>query len=228
MKHIDQYLMAGKPVIGLRTATHAFSGLKGEYDKYNWDYKGPEGGMEGWLWPIGLRRNLDQPPRRAQERIHPRPFAPDAKDSPLVNGIQSSEIWVPTDVYGVRLPLPGDAKPIILGQVTKRSGPADDRQAGVFYGMRPTDERARDDKQEQPDDAGRLDQELSTSRRKAGQGVLHDHGQRHRFHQRSAAPAAGECRLRSARMKVPEKADVDIVGDFKPEPRSDSADIERE
>src|SRR4051812_40580509 len=31
---VDAYL-AGKPIIGLRTSTHAFSGIKGEYAKYN-------------------------------------------------------------------------------------------------------------------------------------------------------------------------------------------------
>src|SRR5687768_11792594 len=42
MKHIDEFLKAGKPVIGLRTATHAFNGLKGSYEKYNNGYKGAE------------------------------------------------------------------------------------------------------------------------------------------------------------------------------------------
>ena len=40
MKYIDDYLKAGKPVIGLRTATHAFNGLKGAYERYNEGYKG--------------------------------------------------------------------------------------------------------------------------------------------------------------------------------------------
>src|SRR5207244_11861888 len=42
MKHVDDFLKAGKPVIGLRTATHAFSGLKGQYEMYNYNYKGSE------------------------------------------------------------------------------------------------------------------------------------------------------------------------------------------
>src|SRR5438445_10930782 len=40
MKHVDDFLKAGKPVIGLRTATHSFNGLKGEYSKYNYNHKG--------------------------------------------------------------------------------------------------------------------------------------------------------------------------------------------
>ena len=42
---------------------------------------------------------------------------PDAKDHPILKGIKDGEIWGPTDVYGVRLPLPGDSKPLVLGAV---------------------------------------------------------------------------------------------------------------
>src|SRR4051794_32220704 len=35
MQHIVDYLDAGKPIIGLRTATHAFAGMKGKFAKYN-------------------------------------------------------------------------------------------------------------------------------------------------------------------------------------------------
>ncbi|MCR9118138.1 MAG: hypothetical protein NXI22_14475, partial [bacterium] len=43
----------------------------------------------------------------------------EASDNPLVTGIKPGEIWGSTDVYGVRLPLPGDSKTIVLGQVLK-------------------------------------------------------------------------------------------------------------
>jgi hypothetical protein len=39
------------------------------------------------------------------------------KSHPIVRGIVDGEIWGPTDVYGVRLPLPGDSKPLVLGEV---------------------------------------------------------------------------------------------------------------
>ena len=35
MKHIEDYLSRGGPVLGLRTATHAFKGLKEPYARYN-------------------------------------------------------------------------------------------------------------------------------------------------------------------------------------------------
>jgi hypothetical protein len=34
-----------------------------------------------------------------------------------MRGIADGDIWGPTDVYGVRLPLPGDSQPLVLGQV---------------------------------------------------------------------------------------------------------------
>ena len=36
---------------------------------------------------------------------------------PILRGIKDGDIWGPTDVYGVRLPLPGDSQPLVLGQV---------------------------------------------------------------------------------------------------------------
>jgi hypothetical protein len=38
MKYFDDYLNKGGPVLGLRTTTHAFNGIKGKYEKYNFRY----------------------------------------------------------------------------------------------------------------------------------------------------------------------------------------------
>ena len=64
-------------------------------------------------------------------------IAPGAESHPIWNGIGAGEIWGPTDVYGVRLPLPGDSQPIVLGQVINRAGAYDDNDP--LYGMRYTD-----------------------------------------------------------------------------------------
>ncbi len=43
MQHIDSYLKSGKPVVGLRTATHAFSNKdNAKWGHYSWDYKGDQ------------------------------------------------------------------------------------------------------------------------------------------------------------------------------------------
>jgi hypothetical protein len=49
-------------------------------------------------------------------------------DNPIVRGCQ--EIWAPTDVYAVRLPLPGDCRPLVLGEVLTGMQPTDLPVAG--------------------------------------------------------------------------------------------------
>jgi hypothetical protein len=43
--------------------------------------------------------------------------APGAASHPILRSIADGDVYGPTDVYGVRLPLPGDSKPLLLGQV---------------------------------------------------------------------------------------------------------------
>ena len=35
----------------------------------------------------------------------------------ILTGVKQEEIWGTTDVYGVRLPLPGNSQPLVLGEV---------------------------------------------------------------------------------------------------------------
>ncbi|MEE3198915.1 MAG: hypothetical protein VX254_02705, partial [Planctomycetota bacterium] len=42
MQHFEDYLDAGKPVMGLRTSTHAFNGIRGPHAKYSTGYKGAD------------------------------------------------------------------------------------------------------------------------------------------------------------------------------------------
>ena len=118
MKHIDDYLRRGGPVIGMRTATHAFKIRGGDAwahygDGYNGDKKAWKGGFgrlvlgEKWISHHG--RHGRQSTRGLT--------APGAEGHPVLRGIKDGDIWGPTDVYGVRLPLPRDSKPIVLGQV---------------------------------------------------------------------------------------------------------------
>jgi type 1 glutamine amidotransferase len=124
MKHIVDYLDAGKPIIGLRTATHAFKFPKDStYAKYSFDFAGKdyEKGFGkqilGETWVAHHGKHKVQSCRGVA--------APDEKDSPILRGIKPGEIWGPADVYTVTLPLPGDSKPIVLGQVLKGMNPTD-------------------------------------------------------------------------------------------------------
>ncbi len=113
MKFIDDYLKAGKPIVGLRTSTHAFNRGDGAYGRYHWQSKEWEGGFgrqilgETWISHHGAHG-------RESTRGIP---APGKEDHPILRGIEEKSIWGPTDVYGVRLPLPGDSDPLVLGAV---------------------------------------------------------------------------------------------------------------
>jgi hypothetical protein len=123
MKHVVAYLEAGKPVVGMRTATHAFN-LKGKtYANYSWDSK-----LKGWEGGFGRRvlgetwisHHGDHALQSTRGLI-----APGEEKNPILRGIRDGDVWGPTDVYGVRLPLPGDSRPLILGQVVKGMNPTD-------------------------------------------------------------------------------------------------------
>jgi hypothetical protein len=120
MRHIVEYVEAGKPIIGIRTATHAFNIPAGKtYAKYSFQSKEWDGGFgrqvlgETWINHHGSHG------KESTRGI----IAPGAEDHPIVRGCE--DIWCPTDVYAVRLPLPGDCKPLVMGQ--------------VLTGMKPTD-----------------------------------------------------------------------------------------
>jgi hypothetical protein len=123
MKHIVEYLEAGKPVIGMRTATHAFNLKSKTYSDYTWDAKAKdwEGGFgrrvlgETWVSHHGNHKH------ESTRGL----IAPGAENHPILRGIHDGDVWGPTDVYGVHLPLPGDSKPLLLGQVLKGMLPSD-------------------------------------------------------------------------------------------------------
>jgi type 1 glutamine amidotransferase len=124
MKEIDDYLNAGKPVIGMRTATHAFNIPK---DKTFAHYgNGYDGEKKDWADGFGRavlgEKWISHHGHHGQESTRGL-VAPEAKDHPILRGIADGDIWGPTDVYGVRLPLPGDSQPLVMGQVLEGMAP---------------------------------------------------------------------------------------------------------
>lgn len=117
MNYIDEYLSKGKPVIGLRTATHGFNGIKGKYSHYNNGYKGDKA-----KWADGFGRFVLGEKWISHHGHHKHQatggiIVESAKDHPILRGVDEKTIWGPSDVYGVRLPLPGDSQPLVLGAV---------------------------------------------------------------------------------------------------------------
>lgn len=129
MKEIEAYLDSGRPVVGLRTATHAFNIKDGQpFARFSWKSKeaGWEGGFgrrilgETWIDHHGTHG------RESTRGIIP----PNRADHPILRGLRSGDIWGPTDVYGVRTPLPGDSLPLVLGEVVADMTPSGPPVAG--------------------------------------------------------------------------------------------------
>ncbi len=153
MQQIEDYLKTGKPVLGMRTSTHAFKLPVGRKDWLHYDYRynaptnwvhydgryaGEKkewargfGGLilgDTWFYHYGYHNN--QSTRGL--------IAPEARGLPITRGLSDGDIWGPTDVYAVRLPLPVDSIPIVIGQTINRKNPRDDKD--IFLGMKPTDD----------------------------------------------------------------------------------------
>ena len=121
MKYIVDYTNAGKPVMGLRTATHAFSysrNLDSPYAKYSFDSEAFEGGygrqVLGETWVNHHGHHGKESARGVIDEA--------VQDHPILKGVD--DVWGPSDVYGVN-DLTGDAQVLIHGQ--------------VLVGMEPTD-----------------------------------------------------------------------------------------
>ena len=122
MKYIVDFTNSGKPVLGLRTATHAFSYTRNPnspYAKYSCDGEVFSGGYgrqvlgETWISHHGHHGHESTRGLIDEEMV----------DHPIVRGV--NDIWGPTDVYAVT-ELTGDAQVLVHGQ--------------VLSGMKPTDE----------------------------------------------------------------------------------------
>jgi hypothetical protein len=116
MAHLVDYIESGRPIVALRTATHAFDLKQSKtYRRYTWNGKEPG-------WEQGFGRKVLGETWHSHHGGHGTQstrgiLAKDAAGHPILRGIADGDIWGPTDVYGVRLPLPGDAKYLVLGQV---------------------------------------------------------------------------------------------------------------
>jgi type 1 glutamine amidotransferase len=114
MQHIADYVDAGKPIIALRTSTHAFD-IKGDKKKYaDWDWQNKGGFGKKILGETWVAHHGGHGSESTRGLI-----APGAKEHPIVRGLKDGDVWGPTDVYTVNLPLPGDSQPVLLGAVLK-------------------------------------------------------------------------------------------------------------
>jgi hypothetical protein len=121
MKYFVDYVNSGKPILGLRTSTHAFAyskNPKSPYAKYDWHNTAWPGGFGqqvlGETW-VNHHGNHGSESTRGTINYQ-------YKDHPIVKG--ASDIWGPTDVYTVAH-LPKDAEVLVFGQVLEGMKPTD-------------------------------------------------------------------------------------------------------
>jgi hypothetical protein len=113
MKYIADFVNSSKPILGIRTATHAFAFEKNKqsvYARYDW---------RNQAWPGGFGQQVLGETWVAHHGAHgkesTRGILNEAqKDHPIFRGVD--DIWGPTDVYRVA-PLPADAVVLVYGQV---------------------------------------------------------------------------------------------------------------
>ena len=121
MKHIIDYTDSGKPILGLRTAAHAFRYVKHKdspYAKYSFEDQECDGGYgrkvlgETWINHYGYHQ------KESTRGI----IAKGMENHAIVKGVE--DIWGPSDVYAIKS-LSGDSKPLIMGQVLLGMNPTD-------------------------------------------------------------------------------------------------------
>lgn len=127
MQYVADYIESGKPVVGLRTATHAFN-IPGDrkFAKYGngSNVKGWEGGFgrtvlgEKWVNHHGSHG------KEGTRGI----VAPGQEQSPILKGIGPGEIFGTTDVYTAKPP--ADSTILVYGQVTETLQPDSKPVAG--------------------------------------------------------------------------------------------------
>jgi len=120
MKHFVDYLRSGKPLIAIRTSTHAFQYKKNAqspYARYSWDSR---------EWPGGFGQQVLGDTWINHHGVHGRESTRAVVDGtaaghPVLRGVKN--VWGPTDVYGITH-LRDDDTILLRGQ--------------VLAGMRPT------------------------------------------------------------------------------------------
>lgn len=197
MKHFVDYVEAGKPLIGLRTSTHSFSYSRDKKSPYAaWSYNSGE-------WPGGFGKQVlgetwinhhgDHGKQSTRGIIEAA-----AKDNPLLRGV--TDVWGPTDVYGVTK-LPDDATVLIRGQ--------------VLQGMNP-DDAALEGAKNQPMMPVAWARERKLSNGKVQSIVATTMGAATDFVHPGLRRLVVNATYQGCGLKIPEKLDVEPVGEFKP------------
>jgi len=206
MKYFVDYYLSGKPIIALRTSTHAFNYSKDSqsiYKQYAYNSSAWKGGFgkqvlgETWVAHHGAHK------KEATRGI----IEPSAKNNPILQGVEN--LFGDSDVYTANPP--ADADILVRGQVLVGMNPTD---APVEGKQKPTDKYEKNNPlqpivwtRSYKNEAGKTNKILTTTMGAATD--LQNEGLR-RLVVNAAYWAVG------MEKKIPAKADVNYVGDFKP------------
>ncbi|OHB76589.1 MAG: hypothetical protein A2W31_02020, partial [Planctomycetes bacterium RBG_16_64_10] len=113
MQYVDDFVESGKPILGLRTATHAFCYERNKQSRYaKYDFRSRD-------WPGGFGQQvlgdtwISHHGHHGQESTRG-VIDPAHQDHPILRGVK--DIWGATDVYTIKH-LPADAQVLVHGQV---------------------------------------------------------------------------------------------------------------
>ncbi len=196
MKHFVDAYLAGKPLIALRTSTHAFNyadNSQSPYARFSYNSK---------IWPGGFGKQVLGETWVAHHGAHKKEatrgiIEPSARDDPLLRGV--TDLFANSDVYAASPP--ADAKVLVRGQ--------------VLAGMNPTDPPVQGPKNQpmQPivwtrfykNEAGNTNRIFCTT---LGAATDFQNEGLRRLLVNSVFWASG--------LEVPAQADVNFVGEYKP------------
>ena len=119
MKYFVDYVESGKPILGIRTTTHAFRIPKErEYHRYSYNCRSWAGGFgQQIIGDTWVNHHGDHKLQSCRGVIE----SANAKH-PILRGV--TDVWGPTDVYGIKR-LPESASILMRGQVLKGMRPDD-------------------------------------------------------------------------------------------------------
>ena len=126
MAHIVKFTHSGKPIVALRTSTHAFNISRNNQSKFQsltFNSRSPKGGWGGLVLGDTWLNHHGHHGRESTRGV----INPSLKTHAVLKGV--TDIWGPTDVYGVRK-LPDDAQVLVHGQVLAGMKPSDQPVAG--------------------------------------------------------------------------------------------------
>lgn len=121
MKHFDAYVRRGRPMVALRTSTHAFDFTDGPYERYGWRSK---------TWPGGFGRAILGETWVSHWGVHGKQATRGipVDKHPILNAV--GPLFGPSDVYEAHPP--DDARVLVRGQVLEgmqaTSPPSTDRK----------------------------------------------------------------------------------------------------